>query len=111
MDELYFARCEFSDGLWRQHGAFSLVRPEDLVVEQGWGLAGNVFAAYGDRLPRVEVRLEALPGASAMLRLAPALLEAGLAIEPELALPLYIRDKVAQTTEQRALIRATLSNA
>ena len=48
----------------------------------------------------------ALPTATAMLRLAPALLAQGLAVPPEQALPVYIRDKVAQTTSERAALRA-----
>jgi tRNA threonylcarbamoyladenosine biosynthesis protein TsaB len=37
-----------------------------------------------------------------MLRLAPALLAAGLGVSADQALPLYVRDKVAQTTAERA---------
>ena len=50
-------------------------------------------------------RIEALPTAAALLRLAPALLAAGQAGPAAGALPLYIRDKVAQTTEERAALR------
>jgi tRNA threonylcarbamoyladenosine biosynthesis protein TsaB len=38
--------------------------------------------------------------------LAPAAWAAGEAVPPEEALPLYIRDKVAQTTDERMLIKA-----
>ena len=38
----------------------------------------------------------------ALLNLAPALLAAGAAVPAEQALPLYIRDKVAQTTAERS---------
>jgi tRNA threonylcarbamoyladenosine biosynthesis protein TsaB len=48
----------------------------------------------------------ALPTAAALLRLAPAAWAAGEAVPPEEALPLYIRDKVAQTTDERMLIKA-----
>jgi tRNA threonylcarbamoyladenosine biosynthesis protein TsaB len=48
----------------------------------------------------------ALPTAAALLRLAPAAWAAGQAVPPEEALPLYIRDKVAQTTDERMLIKA-----
>ena len=37
-----------------------------------------------------------------MLRLAPAMLAAGLGVPADQALPLYVRDKVAQTTAERA---------
>ena len=41
-----------------------------------------------------------------MLRLAPQLLARGLAVPPEQALPIYIRDKVAKTTLERAAEKA-----
>ena len=46
-----------------------------------------------------------------MLRLAPQLLAAGKAVSAEHALPTYIRDKVAQTTAERAAIKAALAAA
>lgn len=65
-------------------------------------LAGNVFAAYAERLAHVPgPRLQALPSASALLQLAPDLLAAGAAVPARDALPLYVRDKVAQTTAER----------
>ncbi|MGH6626822.1 MAG: tRNA (adenosine(37)-N6)-threonylcarbamoyltransferase complex dimerization subunit type 1 TsaB, partial [Burkholderiaceae bacterium] len=50
--------------------------------------------------------VEALPTAAALLRLAPALLAAGQALPADQALPLYIRDKVAKTTAERAAEKA-----
>jgi tRNA threonylcarbamoyladenosine biosynthesis protein TsaB len=43
----------------------------------------------------------AAPTAQALLRLAPQALHAGLAMPAEHAMPLYVRDKVAQTTAER----------
>jgi tRNA threonylcarbamoyladenosine biosynthesis protein TsaB len=40
-----------------------------------------------------------------MLRLAPAMLAAGAALDASQALPLYIRDKVALTTDERAEVK------
>jgi tRNA threonylcarbamoyladenosine biosynthesis protein TsaB len=51
-------------------------------------------------------RVVALPTARALLRLAPALLADHAPHPAAQALPLYIRDKVAQTTEERAADRA-----
>ena len=51
---------------------------------------------------RRAARHEVLPTAAAMLRLAPALIAAGRTVAPADAWPLYVRDKVAQTTEERA---------
>jgi tRNA threonylcarbamoyladenosine biosynthesis protein TsaB len=72
-------------------------------------LAGNAFAAYGERLPQLVSegwRCEALPTAAALLRLAPALWAQGLAVPAEQAMPLYIRDKVANTTAEREAMKA-----
>ena len=67
--------------------------------------AGNVFDAYGERLP-AGPHLQAMPTAAALLRLAPALWAAGHAVPAEQAMPLYIRDKVAQTTAEREAQKA-----
>ncbi len=109
MDELYASHYEFNSGQWRQIGGYSLIRPEDLACEPNSTLAGNVFAAYGERLPAaLTQRVDALPSAAALLRLAPALLAAGAAVPADQALPIYIRDKVAKTTAERAAEKAAL---
>lgn len=109
MDEMYAGRFEFQCGQWQPIGSYRLLRPEDLVCEADCSLAGNVFAAYDARLPAsLALRVNAVPTATALLRLAPALLAAGAALRPEQALPLYIRDKVAQTTQERAAQKAAL---
>lgn len=104
MDEVYAAHYDYQQGVWRRLADDVLCRPEDLRLEAGTVLAGNVFATYGERLPMPPAvpRWPAWPTAAAMLRLAPALLAAGQAVAPEQALPHYIRDKVAKTTLERA---------
>ena len=106
MDEIYGARYEFNDGAWIQHGDFELMRPEQLALAPGWVLAGNVAAAYGSRLAWSDGSagevVSVLPSAGAMLRLGPRLIAAGNAIAADQALPRYIRDKVAKTTQERA---------
>jgi len=108
MDEMYAAGYVFNSGKWKQIKGYSLIRPEDLASDADCPLAGNVFASYGARLPGVAPRIEALPGACALLRLAPALLADGGAVPAGQALPLYIRDKVAKTTLERATEKAAL---
>ena len=66
----------------------------------------NAQAAYAERLAPGALHASALPTATALLRLAPALLAAGGAVPASEALPRYIRDKVAQTTAERAALRA-----
>ena len=107
MGAVYAANYEFSRGLWNQHKSYSLIRPDNLLLEDGWAMAGNAFAAYGGRMPAGNaIRIHALPTASAMLRLAPALLAVGHAVSADQALPIYIRDKVAKTTQERLLEKA-----
>lgn len=106
MDELYIADYEFESGRWSIDGGVELIRSENLRARAGWALAGNAFAEADARLPPGAPWLAALPAATAMLRLAPALIAAGHAVPPEQALPLYIRDKVAKTTDERAAERA-----
>ena len=107
MDELYAACYSFESGVWRESGSASLIRPEDVEVGGAGVLAGNVFVNYGDRLPiSAALRVAALPTADALLRLAPVLLAAGGALPADEALPLYIRDKVAKTTAERAAEKA-----
>jgi tRNA threonylcarbamoyladenosine biosynthesis protein TsaB len=105
MDEVYAGHYEFVGGRWARRGELILGRPEVLRLPVGWTLAGNALEAYGDRLPQGP-RVAALPDAAALLRLAPALLANGEAVAAANALPLYVRDKVAQTTNERAASRA-----
>lgn len=106
MDEVYSACYLREGGRWRRQGEFGLGPPEGVTVPPGFVLAGNAFAAYGDRLPPAAARVNAMPTATALLRLAPALLAAGQGLPAAGAMPLYIRDKVAQTTQERAALRA-----
>ena len=113
MGEMYAQSYEFSSGQSNQAKPCSPVKPENWPAYAAssqprtpgltWLLAGNVFDVYP--LPELPgtVQLHALPTASALLRLAPALIAAGLCVAPEQAQPLYVRDKVALTTEERAL--------
>ena len=93
---------------WHSCGTAALVAPEALVIPPGCSLlTGNVFGVYAARLPLTDLaRRGALPTATALLRLAPALAAAGGCVDASLALPLYVRDKVASTTDERAQARA-----
>jgi tRNA threonylcarbamoyladenosine biosynthesis protein TsaB len=106
MDEVYVAAYERIGGAWQVRQPPALARPESIVVPVGWTIAGNALDAYGARLPASAARVPALPTARALLRLAPAELARTSPHGAAQALPLYIRDKVAQTTEERAADRA-----
>ena len=113
MDEIYLATFAWDALRWTELQSATLVKPEAVVLPlpmAGVALAaGNAFAVYGPRLtglPEAVARIAALPQAAAMLRLAPQLLAEGRAVSAEHALPTYIRDKVAQTTAERAAVKA-----
>lgn len=122
MDEVYAATYCYAEGHWRTLVAPALMAPQDVSRPSAWSqsehgdwwLAGNAFAEYGERVAQndpaavVALRVAALPSAAAELRLAPSLLAQGRAVRPEHALPLYVRDKVAKTTAERASEKATV---
>jgi tRNA threonylcarbamoyladenosine biosynthesis protein TsaB len=106
MGEVYFGGYEHADGRWHTRQAPALGRPEQVACPRGWALAGNAMDLHRDALPVDAERIVALPTARALLRLAPQELASGAPHGAAQALPLYIRDKVAQTTEERAADRA-----
>ncbi|MGV0958788.1 MAG: tRNA (adenosine(37)-N6)-threonylcarbamoyltransferase complex dimerization subunit type 1 TsaB [Limnohabitans sp.] len=107
MDEVYSAAYQWSvaSQSWQGLSALQVSAPEK-VQAAGTVLAGNVFEAYGPRLNMPGERCVAWPTAAALLRLAPALWAQGLAVPAEQAMPLYIRDKVANTTAEREAMKA-----
>lgn len=111
MNEVYHAPYEWRDGVWHAVDEPGLCAPEALRVPTGWSVAGNALAAYGERLAPEAKHLHALPTAAALLRLAPTLLARHGGQPAAAALPLYVRDKVAQTTAERAAARLTAAPA
>jgi tRNA threonylcarbamoyladenosine biosynthesis protein TsaB len=112
MDEIYAAHYAFDAGEWRTLVAPMLTTPA--LLEQIWQddapqvVAGSALAAFGERLVTGDAMRvpAALPRARALLALAEARWRAGAAVDAALALPLYVRDKVAQTTAEREAARA-----
>ena len=107
MGEVYAAGYAWAPATgWQTLAEAAVLPPESVAVPPpSTLLAGNAAAVYADRLPAAVLalpRADVLPTADALLSLAPALLAAGRAVPAEQALPLYIRDKVAQTTAERA---------
>jgi tRNA threonylcarbamoyladenosine biosynthesis protein TsaB len=112
MDEVYAAHYAFDGTRWTTLVAPLLARPEALAArwrdEPADTVAGNALAVFGDRLEAGAARRcpDAAPRARALLTLARAVWCAGGAVDAALALPLYVRDKVAQTTAEREALRA-----
>ncbi len=107
MGELYYAYYAFSAGACQALSDAQLHTPAAMAVLGGFEgtlLAGNVRPAYDAQLsPAMQAApyWACLPSATAMLRLAPQRIAAGALVDAQDALPLYIRDKVAQTTAER----------
>ena len=117
MGEIYAAHALFGDGSWQWLTAPMLCTPQMLI--ECWRerppevVAGSALSAFGPALPcgQAQVLPDALPRATAMLPLAAALWDRGGAVDAALALPVYLRDKVAQTLAERAAIKLAAAAA
>ena len=111
MDQVYTAAYEWRSE-WQCVQAPSVNSPGNISVPTEWKdlaftTVGNAWDAFAARWP-AELsgqHMYAMPTAQALLRLSPVAFGQGLAVLPEDALPLYIRDKVAQTTQERAQLK------
>lgn len=111
MDQAYTAAYEWRSE-WQCVQSPSVQSPEDICVPTEWKdldfiTVGNAWDAFATRWPNAfsSKHMHAMPTAQALLRLAPIAFEQGLAVLPEQALPIYIRDKVAQTTLEREQLK------
>ena len=117
MNEVYAAEYRFRAGRWQVVHAPMLVSPD--ALNQRWRatppehVAGNALGAFGAQLqaPGAVLLPDAGPRAAALLPLAQAAWDEGAALDAALALPLYLRDKVALTTVERDAARALKSSA
>jgi tRNA threonylcarbamoyladenosine biosynthesis protein TsaB len=108
MDQIYAAEYEYRSARWSTATAPFLSDAEALTLR--WRaappalVAGNAIAAFGARLQAGSAVLvaDATPSARALLRLAETAWVDGRAVDAALALPLYVRDKVADTEAERA---------
>lgn len=106
MREVYYACLERVHDGWRAAIAPCCIAPAAAQVPPGggWSGCGDGFSAYPELLARVVARV--LPGihpsAMAVARLAAPRLAAGEGLDAAHAAPLYLRDKVAMTIEERA---------
>ncbi len=113
MEEAYVARYVHTGGGWQTLQAPALMSLA--ALHSAWDAgpapawrAGSAWAAFG-------ARAGSQPGprqfdaeqdrAAALGRLAAAAWAAGATIDPAQALPIYLRDKVAQTTAERQALR------
>ena len=112
MDQIYAAEYAFAGDRWSTVVAPLLT--DCVALATRWrdapaqAVAGDALLAFGARLETGNARRfpEARAGADALLALAGRAWRDGAGVDPAQALPLYVRDKVAQTTREREAARA-----
>lgn len=115
MDECYWASFAPVDTAreasgWHALSPIQVSAPQTVAAPSGpYWLAGNAAAAFGDRLSvaagAAVVLPEVLPHAREIVAIGQRLLAAGHTVRPEDAAPLYVRDKVALTIEERLAVQ------
>ncbi len=114
MGEIYHAAYEQRDSGWRCLAAPSVCSAERAPRPEGdgWFGAGSGFAAYGAQLRErygttligADASIE--PSAAQIARLGAQAFARGESVPAHLALPVYVRDKVALTTTEQAALRS-----
>ena len=120
MGQVYAARYLWDDGAWRTHVPPALCDPPELPglwsLADGSSSPPDLIAGTGCAVPVAVDAVQSLwPGvprcpevarrAAALLQLADEVWRAGRCVAPAQALPLYLRDKVALTSAERAALR------
>jgi len=102
MGEVYYSALEKQGARWRAVVPAQCVPPARVPRPPGagWIGCGSGFAAYGSMGFEV-VYPEIHPGAAAVARLAAPRLAAGEGVDAARIAPVYLRDKVALTKEER----------
>jgi tRNA threonylcarbamoyladenosine biosynthesis protein TsaB len=103
MHEVYYSAIERTGSRWLEKIPAQCVPPAEVRVPsgEGWVGCGNGFAAYGS-MGLSKVSPDIHPSAIAVARLAAPRFAAGEGVDASLAVPVYVRDKVAFTIEERA---------
>ena len=112
MGQYYAAAYEHGEGGWHCTQAPALLDPPDLQWPPTWREGNMPLVLAGIGVDALQARLStaapvpfetasAAPTAAALLRLAPLAWQAGQSVRAQDAMPLYVRDKVAQTTAER----------
>ncbi|ASJ75293.1 tRNA (adenosine(37)-N6)-threonylcarbamoyltransferase complex dimerization subunit type 1 TsaB [Granulosicoccus antarcticus] len=112
MSEVYFSAFVLDEAnLMQAVMDEQVIPPADmphLPVDRNWQWAGSGAECYGELLASdfavdaSRIRADCWPMAEDLLTLGGAIARAGGLVSPEQAMPVYLRDKVAQTTVERA---------
>lgn len=120
MGEVYHAQyVSGDDGIVALDGTEQVIKPDLLTApeDSGWLSLGSGWTTYGELLTNVmgekvaEVHAEHWPDSKYIVQLAAHAYAKGEAVAPELGLPVYLRDKVADTIEERMKKREAASSA
>ena len=111
MDEIYAGAYRWQDTRWSVQSAAALYAVD--ALNDRWQsappdvVAGSALNAFGDRLNTMTATRIAQPRsrAEALAHVAQQLWRDGAVVDAAHALPVYLRDKVAQTTVEREAIR------
>ena len=114
MGEVYWGRYELVGGIMQLQGEELVIAPEDAPLPESgeqhqWLGAGSGWREYADTLKSrfvgcvSGINAEYLPAAEYIAHLAAAAWQRGEAVDAELAQPVYLRNKVAETTRERAM--------
>jgi tRNA threonylcarbamoyladenosine biosynthesis protein TsaB len=112
MDEIYAGAYRWEGERWSVSSAAALYSVDALnavwLAAPPACVAGSAVPVFSGRLALGEARLvpATVSRAKALLNVARSLWADGAAVEAADALPLYLRDKVAQTTAERETTRA-----
>lgn len=107
LDEVYFAAYERSGDAWQAivEPCLSAIGELPMLPDAGWAGVGSGFGILENALARhmqlTDTRPEAFPEAGAVAVLGARLLAQGRVMDAAAAQPIYLRDKVAKTTEER----------
>ncbi|HYD79980.1 MAG TPA: tRNA (adenosine(37)-N6)-threonylcarbamoyltransferase complex dimerization subunit type 1 TsaB [Paucimonas sp.] len=117
MGEVYWAQYAFDDrrGAWETLAEPALALPADVKPAGATLACGNgmtaYMAAFADRPFAAGALGEILPHAAQVARLAAASLANGGGVAAREAQPIYLRNKVALTTNERMLAKAEAAGA
>jgi tRNA threonylcarbamoyladenosine biosynthesis protein TsaB len=109
MGEIYHAVFERENNVWIEISKTIVCKPEAApVLEGAWVGVGSGWAVYGEVLSEIyankltKILPNITPKAEAILQLAAPIFVAGEAKPASEAAPIYIRNRVALTTLERA---------
>ncbi|NBP43737.1 MAG: tRNA (adenosine(37)-N6)-threonylcarbamoyltransferase complex dimerization subunit type 1 TsaB [Betaproteobacteria bacterium] len=110
MAQVYWGALQWQEDHWHAVLEVAVSDPQAVHWPSGWQASDDTVVAGSWVSPEGDLRQQVLgphawhaarPTAQALLALAPAAWQRGLAVAPEDAAPFYVRNKVAQTTAER----------